>query len=85
MVYYSGGRAARHAASITNRPSCGGCKKAGTAPRVGWYLSSNVNLKGAPQTTPQYSFCVSTPTWPISKTIQTQKYGYSATHGGNMG
>ena len=77
MVYYSGGRAARHAASITNRPSCGGCKKAGTAPRVGWYLSSNVNLVGAPQTVPR--FCIP------NTTIQTQKYGYHATHGGNMG
>ena len=85
MVYYSGSRASRNAASITNRPTCGGNKKAGTAPRIGFYLSSNVTLRRAPQTTPQYSFCVSTPTWPISKTIQTQKYGYSATHGGNMG
>ncbi len=85
MVLMNAGRAARNAASITNRPTCGGPKKAGTAPRVGWYLTSNVNLIGAPQTTPQYSFCVSTPTWPISKTIQTQSYGYRATHGGNMG
>ncbi len=77
------GKAARNQASIINRPTCGGNKKAGSAPRVGWYLSSNVNLIRAPQSTPQYSFCVSTPKWPISKTIQTQKYGYSATHGGN--
>ena len=82
----SAGKAARNQASIVNRPTCGGgAKKAGTAPRVGWYLTSNVGLIGAPQTTPQYSFCVSTPKWPISTTIQTQKYGYSATHGGNMG
>ena len=81
----SGSRMSRNAASITNRPTCGGPKKAGTAPRVGWYLSSNVNLIGAPQTTPRYSFCVSTPSWPISRTTQTQKYGYHATHGGNMG
>jgi hypothetical protein len=86
MVYMSGSRMSRHAASIVNRPSCGGgAKKAGTAPRVGWYLSSNVNLVGAPQTTPQFSFCVSTPNWPISTTIQTQSYGVRATHGGNMG
>jgi hypothetical protein len=52
---------------------------------VGWYLTSNVNLIGAPQTTPQYSFCISTPNWPISTTIQTQSYGYRATIGGNMG
>ena len=81
----SGSKASRNQASITNRPTCGGNKKAGTAPRTGFYLSSNVTLRRAPQTTPQSSFCVSTPTWPISKTIQTQSYGYHATHGGNMG
>lgn len=85
MVYMSGSRASRNQASIINRPTCGGNKKAGSAPRIGWYLSSNVNLLRAPQSTPQYSFCVSTPKWPISKTIQTQSYGYHATHGGNMG
>jgi hypothetical protein len=85
MVYMSGSRNARYAASIINRPTCGGNKKAGTAPRVGWYLSSNPTLKGAPQSVPQLSFCISTPKWPISRTIQTQKYGYRATIGGNMG
>jgi hypothetical protein len=85
MVYMSGSKSARNQASITNRPTCGGPKKAGTAPRVGWFMSSNPTLMGAPQTTPQYSFCVSTPKWPISTTIQTQSYGYHATHGGNMG
>jgi hypothetical protein len=85
MVLLNAGKAARNVASITNRPTCGGNKKAGLAPRVGWYLSSNVNLLRAAQTVPQVSFCISTPKWPISKTIQTQKYGYHATHGGNMG
>jgi len=78
MVYMSGSKSARNAASICNRQNvCGGPKKAGLAPRVGWYLSSNVNLVGAPQTIPR--FCVP------NRTIQTQKYGYHATHGGNMG
>jgi hypothetical protein len=78
MVYMSGGKAARNQASIVNRTNtCGGMKKAGIAPRVGWYLSSNVNLRGAPQTLPL--ICVP------NRTIQTQKYGYHATHGGNMG
>lgn len=81
MVYMSGSKASRNQASIVNRPTCGGPKKAGTAPRVGFYLTSNVNLRRAPQTTPQYSLCISTPKWPISKTIQTQKYGYHATLG----
>jgi len=78
MVYMSGGKAARNAASICNRTNiCGGAKKSGLAPRVGWYLSSNVNLRGAPQSLPL--ICVP------NRTIQTQKYGYHATHGGNMG
>jgi hypothetical protein len=74
----SGSKMARNAASITNLPTCGGtAKKAGTAPRVGWYLTSNTMLIGAPQTVPL--FCIP------SRTIQTQKYGYRATIGGNMG
>ena len=77
MVLMNASRNARNAASIVNRPTCGGNKKAGTAPRVGWYLSSNVNLVGAPQSVPR--FCIP------NRTIQTQKYGYQATHGGNMG
>jgi hypothetical protein len=78
MVYSSGSKASRYQQSICNRTNvCGGNKKAGIAPRVGWYLTSNVNLRGAPQSLPL--ICVA------SRTIQTQKYGYSATHGGNMG
>ena len=78
MVYMSGSKSARNQASIVNRQNvCGGPKKAGLAPRVGWYLSSNVNLIGAPQTIPM--FCIP------NTTIQTQKYGYRATIGGNMG
>ena len=77
MTLYSAGRMARGAAKIINRPTCGGPKKCGTAPRVGWYLTSNVMLVGAPQSVPR--FCIP------SRTIQTQKYGYRATHGGNMG
>lgn len=73
----SAGKAARNQASLINRPTCGGNKKAGTAPRVGWYLSSNVNLVGAPQSVPR--FCIP------NRSIQTQSYGYRATHGGNMG
>lgn len=87
MVYMSGSRMSRYSASITNRPTCGGgAKKAGLAPRVGFYLSSNVNLRRAPQNVPP-TFCnpLGHKGWPISKTIQTQSYGYRATHGGNMG
>ena len=77
MVYMSGSKMARNAASITNLPNCGGVKKAGTAPRVGWYLTNNTMLIGAPQSVPL--FCIP------NRTIQTQKYGYRATIGGNMG
>lgn len=78
MVYMSGSKASRNQASIVNRQNvCGGPKKAGLAPRVGWYLSSNTMLMGAPQTIPQ--FCMT------NTTIQTQKYGYRATIRGNMG
>jgi len=77
MVYMSGSKMSRNQASIINRPNCGGNKKAGTAPRVGWYLTNNTMLIGAPQSVPM--FCIP------NRTIQTQKYGYRATIGGNMG
>jgi hypothetical protein len=46
----SGSRMSRNAASITNRPTCGGNKKAGLAPTVGAFVSSNPNLIGATNT-----------------------------------
>ena len=74
MVYMSGSRNARNQASIVNRTNiCGGPKKAGIAPRVGWYLSSNVNLTRAPQKLPLK--CVP------NTTVQTQRTGYRATLG----
>jgi hypothetical protein len=78
MVLMNSSTRARHAGSLINRPNCGGtAKKAGTAPRIGWYLSSNAMLVGAPQRVPK--LCIT------SSTIQTQKTGYRATIGGNMG
>ena len=77
MVYMSGSRNARNQASIVNRPTCGGPKKAGTAPRVGWFMSSQPFLLRAPQNNPR--FCIP------NRTVQTQSYGYHATIGGNMG
>jgi hypothetical protein len=77
-VYMSGSRRARNQASIVNRPTCGGEKKCGLAPSVGWYLPSNPNLIGATNT--QFGLkCIP------NRTIQTQSYGYRATIGGNMG
>jgi len=78
MVYYSGSKAARNAASICNRTNvCGGSKKAGIAPRIGFFMQSNPSLIRAPQNIPKV--CIP------NTTIQVQSYGYHATHGGNMG
>lgn len=78
MVYMSGSRSSRNQASIVNRTNtCGGTKKAGTAPRVGWFMSSQPFLLRAPQGNPL--FCIP------NTTIQTQKYGYRATISGGMG
>ena len=78
MVLMSAGQSARNQASIVNRTNtCGGTKKAGTAPRVGWFMSSQPFLLRAPQSNPL--FCVP------NTTIQTQKYGYRATISGSMG
>ena len=78
MVYMSGSKASRNAASIVNRTNtCGGMKKGGLAPTVGWYLSSNPNLIGASNT--QFGLmCIP------NRTIQTQQYGYRATRTGRM-
>ena len=50
MVLMNASRMARNAASIIDLPNCGGVKKAGLAPTVGWFLSSNPNLIGATNT-----------------------------------
>ena len=79
MVYMSGSKSSRNAASICNRTNVcgGGAKKAGIASRQGFFMQSNVSLRRAPQSLP----LVCVPNY----TIQTQKYGYRATIGGNMG
>jgi len=78
MVYMSGSRAARNQSSIVNRTNiCGGMKKSGLAPSVGWYLSSNPNMIGATNT--QFGLvCIP------NRTIQTQQYGVRATRTGRM-
>ena len=44
-------KSARNQASIINRTNvCGGPKKGGLAPSVGWFLYSNPNLIGATNT-----------------------------------
>lgn len=79
MVYMGGSKAARNQSSIVNRTNtCGGNKKAGLAPSSGfWYMQSRPMLKGSVLTMPLR--CVP------NTSIQTQKYGYRATIGGNMG
>ena len=79
MVYMSGSRAARNQASIVNRTNtCGGVKKGGLSPSIGNFISSNPSLLRTTNT--QYGIkCIP------NMTIQTQKYGYRATIGGNMG
>ena len=78
MVLMNSAKAARNQSSLVNRTNvCGGNKKAGIAPRIGFFMQSNPTLRRAPQSIPKV--CVP------NTTIQTQKYGYSAIHGGNMG
>ena len=48
MVLMNAGKAARNQSSIVNRETCGGNKKGGLAPQVGWFLTSNVHLTRAP-------------------------------------
>ena len=51
MVLMNASRQARNAASICNRTNtCGGQKKGGLSPSVGWFLSSNPNLIGTTNT-----------------------------------
>lgn len=72
MVLMSAGKAARHQNAIVNRTNvCGGPKKAGSAPRNTFFLSSNPQLRRAVQSVPRVCR--------VSSTIQTQQYGYRAT------
>jgi hypothetical protein len=74
MVLMNAGKMSRHTSSIVNKPNCGGPKKSGLAPRVGWFMSSNPTFKGVQQRVP--NMCM------ISRTTQTQRTGYRATLGG---
>jgi hypothetical protein len=52
----------------------GGVKKAGIAPRIGFFMQSNPSLRRAQQRVPLVTI--------VSKTVQTQRVGYAATIGG---
>ena len=78
MVLMNAARSASNQSSIFNRTNvCGGMKKAGLVPRQGFFMQSNVSLRRGPQSLPL--ICIP------NTTVQTQKYGYKATIGGNMG
>jgi hypothetical protein len=81
MVLSGSAKAARHQASLINRPTCGGtAKKGGLAPRTN--LPASMLLKHILvriQTTVRNELCIP------SITTQTQQYGYRATHTGRMG
>ena len=77
MVYNSGSGMAARAASITNRPTCGGVKKAGLSPRTGYVLTSNINKLRMHNT--QWVNGLA-PRCIVDNTIRTQKYGYRAIH-----
>lgn len=79
MVLMSAGKMARHQASIINLPNCGGVKKQGLAPSIGVFVPSNPNLLRAVNT--QFGMKCDI----IGTRYPTQKRGYHATHGGNMG
>lgn len=80
MVYMSGGKMARNQSSIINRFTCGGNKKAGLSPSVGWFMSNNPQMRGAINTLWINGL---PPRCTINRTIQTQQYGYRATLGPN--
>lgn len=77
MVLMSAGKNARYQASIINRPNCGGNKKAGIAPSIGWFMNSSPTLIRAPRTVFGLS-CIP------NRSNQTQQVGYYATHSGRM-
>ena len=78
MVLSNGSKSARHQQSISNRTNvCGGIKKSGLSPSIGYFIQSNPRQLRSAQTIPK--FCVP------STTIQTQRIGYRATHSGTMG
>lgn len=79
MVLSNGTKFARNQQSISNRTNtCGGVKKAGTAPRIGYFIQSNPRLLRASRRTPLNMFCNLIPGY-ISTIMPTQRYGYRAT------
>jgi hypothetical protein len=66
--------------SIVNRGNnLGGDKKAGIAPYIGTFLTSNPNRLRVKSTK------VNDALFPINRVIRTQQYGVRATHTGRLG
>ena len=75
----NGPKVVRSQASVMNRANCGGVKKGGLAPSIGFYMTSNVGLRGARNTQwigGRAPFCN-----PLLSRHPTQRYGYRATLG----
>jgi hypothetical protein len=74
MVLLGAAKSARHQASLVNRPNCGGtAKKMGLPSTIGRPFSGLHFYRTSHLMT---MTCV------VSKTVQTQRYGYRATLGG---
>ena len=75
MELSNASKAARNQQSICNRTNvCGGIKKAGLAPTIGYFIRGN-NICNSPRNTCIPKTCV------VSTTIPTQRVGYRATLG----
>jgi hypothetical protein len=82
MVYMSGSKMSRNAASIINRPTCGGNKKEGLSPTIGISSANLSAYNRAPNTGPQGGFSRFCLTDNINTTIHpVQRTGYRATLG----
>ena len=77
MVLYGASKMARGAGKIINLPTCGGNKKGGLAPTVGWFNGMTV-LPARNATNTQYGLlCVGNYTNPMQSTLRKVRMGLS--------
>jgi len=82
MVYMSGSKMSRNAASIINRPTCGGNKKRGLAPTIGIHSANLCAYNRAPNSGPIGGFSRNCLIDNINTTRNpVQRTGYQATLG----
>ena len=75
MVLYNAGKMARNAASIINRPTCGGNKKGGLAPTIGWF-NGMTTLPSNRATNTQFGLlCVGNYSNPSQQTARRARMG----------